>query len=176
MCCHHKRGRKGSPRSAPSPAWSGRASRQVEALSGHACPPCPSGPAPRPHPAANTPAVRSNLRPRCETSLSPPAALFSVLTVPLPPPRGPLLSELLRDLPVGHPNLCWLLPASFEMTDRPSSLPSPPQALLPTGACPQKERSHSARRAPGLAPEPSTSWACPSQPCSTRPQLTETSS
>lgn len=76
----------------------------------------------------------------------------------------------------GTPNLCWLLPASFEMTDRPSSLPSPPQALLPTGACPQKERSHSARRAPGLAPEPSTSWACPSQPCSTRPQLTETSS
>lgn len=76
----------------------------------------------------------------------------------------------------GTPHLCWLLPASFEMTDRPSSLPSPPQALLPTGACPQKERSHSARRAPGLAPEPSTSWACPSQPCSTRPQLTETSS
>lgn len=106
-------------------------------------PPCPSGPAPRPHPAANTPAVRSNLRPRCETSLSPPAALFSVLTVPLPPPRGPLLSELLRDLPVGHPQPL-LAPAGLLRDDGQILLPpvtSPGPAshgcLSPEGAKPQ---------------------------------------
>lgn len=72
----------------------------------------------------------------------------------------------------GPPDVCWLLLASFKMMDRPSRLPSPPGALPPTGACPQKEQIHSVLCAPGLVPEPSTGWVCPSEPCSTQPQLT----
>lgn len=127
------------------------------------------------HPEANASVrkslLQSHLLLQCERLLSRQHAVLSSLG-PFLHPKDHCPSVATQR---GTPNLCWLLLASFNMTARSSRLP-PPQALLPPEACPQRRANPQCALCSRTCSRAFHCWECPSQPSSTQPQLTVTSS
>lgn len=155
--CHQRaRCQEGGCPGCPGPCGSGPALGQAEALSGEASNPLP-GPPSRQHGCCQEvpPAVSLLLRGR----LLPSAAVLRLCVLASQEPVS--WRHLDCSVPLsGPPNLCRLPLDSLKMVDRPSRLPSP-QALLPTGACPQRAIPPCSRTFHGCECPPQTSSARP---------------